>query len=99
MDIISCLLRYPWRTLAALAAVYDVPAHHHRPKEQIARQLSSAIRTHLPQTVAALDADARAALRALLQATDLTLPQAHFVARFGPLHPYRPWNPSAPPAP
>ena len=99
MDIISCLLRYPWRTLAALAAVYDVPAHHHRPKEQIARQLSSAIRTHLPQTVAALDADARAALRALLQATDLTLPHAHFVARFGPLHPYRPWNPDAPPAP
>jgi hypothetical protein len=99
MDTISCLLRYPWRSLTALAAVYDVLAYHHLPKERVARELGAAIHARLPRTLAALDSDARAALRALAQADDLTLRHADFITRFGPLHPYRPWNPDAPPAP
>jgi len=99
MDTISCLLRYPWRTLTALAAVYDVPAHHRHSRERTAQELSGAIHARLPRTLAALAPDARAALRALAQADGLTLPRPVFIARFGPLHPYRPWNPQAPPAP
>lgn len=99
MDTIACLLRYPWRTLAALAAVYGVPAHHHRPKEEVAHQLSTAIHACLPQTIAGLDPDGRAALRALARADGLALARSRFVARFGALHPYRPWNLHAPPAP
>lgn len=99
MDIVTCLSHYTWRTLAALAAVYEVSAHHHRPKEQATHELSEAIYARLPQTFAALAPDARAALRALAQAQDLVLPRPDFVARFGSLHPYRPWNHGAPPAP
>ncbi len=33
MDTAARLLDTPWRTLAALAQVYGVTAHHHRPKE------------------------------------------------------------------
>ncbi len=99
MDTISCLLHYPWRTLTALAAVHDVPAHHRYPRREIAQKLSGAIHAHLPQTVAALDPEARAALTALAEADDLALPRPDFVARFGALNPYRPWNPNAPPAP
>jgi len=99
MDTISCLLRYPWRTLVALAPVYDLHAHHRRPKEQVAQELGAAIHAQLPQTLAALGPDARAALRALAQADGLAIPRAHFVARFGPLHPYRPWKSDAPPGP
>ena len=99
MDTISCLLCYPWRTLTALAAVYDVPAHHRHSRENVAQKLSAAVHARLPQTITALDPDGRAALRALAEANDLTLPRADFVARFGPLHPYRPWNPQAPLAP
>lgn len=99
MDTISCLLRYPWRTLTALAAVYDVPAHHRHPKEQVARELSDVIHACLSQTLAILNPDARAALRSLAQADALTFPQPDFVARFGLLHPYRPWAPHVPPAP
>ncbi|MEE8391226.1 MAG: WYL domain-containing protein [Anaerolineae bacterium] len=99
MDITVCLLKTPWRTLAALAQVYHVTAHHHRPKEQVAQELGAAIRAWLSQTLDALGPEARAALRALTQADDLTIPRADFIARFGALHPYRPWNPDAPPAP
>ncbi|MDY6876461.1 MAG: WYL domain-containing protein [Chloroflexota bacterium] len=99
MNIVSCLLLYPWRTLLALAAVYDLPAHHRHPKEQVARKLSAAIHSRLSQTLASLDQDSRAALRALLQARDLALPRPDFIARFGPLNPYRPWQLHAPPAP
>jgi hypothetical protein len=99
MDTVSCLLRYPWRTFMALAAVYDVPAYHHLPKERVARELGAAIHARLPHTLAALEPDARAALRALAQAGDLALRRVDFITRFGPLHPYRPWNPDAPPAP
>ena len=99
MDIIACLTRYPWRSLKALAAVYGLPAHHRHLKEQVGRALAAAIHARLPQTLAALDADARAALRALAGARDLSVPQSDFVARFGALHPYRPWDPRALPAP
>ncbi len=99
MDTTTCLLQYPWRTLVALAAVYDVPAHHHHSKEQVAQELGAAIHIRLQETLAALSSDARAALRVLIQANDLALPRSDFVARFGPIHPYRPWNPHAPPAP
>jgi hypothetical protein len=101
MDIITCLLNYPRRTLMALAAVYGLTAHYRRPKDQVAQELGAAICDRLPQTVAALDADARAALRRLIGTSDLALPRPVFVARFGSLHPYRPWNqdPHVPPAP
>jgi hypothetical protein len=99
VDTASCIAHYPWRTLAALAAVYDVTCHHHRPKEQVAQELADAIQASLPQTLAALDTEARAALRALTQAEGLAIPRSDFAARFGPLHPYRPWNPKAQPAP
>ncbi len=99
MDTAACLLDTPWRTLAALAQVYDVTAHHHRPKEQVAQALGAAIHARLSQTLDALGPEARAALRVLIQADDLAIPRADFIARFGTLHPYRPWNPNAPPAP
>ena len=62
MDTISCLVQYAWRTLTALPAVYEVPAHHHLSKERVAEELGAAIHDCLPRTLAALDADARAAL-------------------------------------
>ena len=99
MDIIACLMRYPWRSLKALAAVYGLPAHHRHLKEQVGRELAAAIHARLPQTLAALDADARAALQALAGARDLSVPQSDFAARFGALRPYRPWDPRALPAP
>ena len=99
MDITTCLQRYSWRDLTALAAVYDVSAHHRYPKQGVAEAVSQAIHAHLSDTLSELSDDARAALRALLQADDLTISRPDFVARFGPLHPYRPWNDEAPPGP
>jgi len=99
MDTIACLLRCPWRTLKALAALYGVPAHHRHAKTHVAEGLRDAIHTRLPETLATLNADAHAALRALTQARDFMMPRPGFTARFGPLHPYHPWDPHAPPAP
>lgn len=99
MDAVSCLMRYPWRTLAALGKVYDVRAYHHLPQDGVARSLSKAIHAQLPHTLERLSADARAALLALTQAEDHTMERSDFIARFGALHPHRPWNPDAPPGP
>ena len=99
MNTAACLSRYPWRTLKALAAVYRLPVHHRHSRQQVAQHLSTAIHAHLAETFAALDPDARAALRALAQSDGLSLPRPEFAARFGPLHPYRPWAPQSPPAP
>jgi len=99
MDILSCLLHYPWRTLTALGAVYGVPVHHRHPKEKVAQELSAAIRTRLRETLSHLSPDTRAALRALAQAKDLAIPRAEFIARFGALNPHRPWRQDAPPGP
>lgn len=99
IDTASCLLRYPWRTLDALGVVYDVPAHHHRPKEDVVQELAAMIHARLPQTLDGLAPEPRAALRALAEADGGLLPRAEFVACFGSLHPYRPWRAAAPPAP
>jgi hypothetical protein len=99
MDVTTCLQHYPWRDLTALADVYDTSVHHRYPKSDVAAKLSQIIHEYLPEIVSSLSADARAALRALLQTDDLAIPRPDFVARFGPLHPYRPWNPKAPPGP
>jgi len=99
MDTVSCLLCYPWRTLMALAAVYGAPIHHRRPKEKAALRVSAAIHACLGETLSTLGPEAQAALRALAQADNLAISRSNFIARFGSLQPYRPWNHNAPPAP
>jgi len=96
----NCLAAQPWHTLRALAQVNDCAFHGSWNKAAAVSALTTALGE--PQRVveacAALDAEARAALRALLE-TDGQMLLATFTERFGLIPPYRPWQPDAPVAP
>ncbi len=99
-SLIDCLTTQPWHALRALAQANGCPFHGRWNKAAAVAVLVAALGApaRLPVCYARLDADARAALRALLEA-DGILPYADFTHRFGLLPPYRPWRAGEPPAP
>ncbi|HEY77206.1 MAG TPA: WYL domain-containing protein [Thermoflexia bacterium] len=95
-----CLLAQRWRTLRALARANDLPFDSNWSKQQAAAALHSRLvnPTRVKKAVESLSAEARAALRGLLERGG-QMDQTEFVHRFGPLRPYRPWRGDAPHAP
>jgi hypothetical protein len=100
MELCACLEQHPWRTLKAIFRAYELPFTPSPDKPTVCARLAAAIMEpeRLQATWRALSPEAQAALRALAEA-DGQMRREVFIARFGSIHPYKPWRDDAPPAP
>jgi hypothetical protein len=94
------LFHRSWYALRAIAYAHDKTFNPRMNKAQsveyVVKLLSD--RRTVTRALATLPDDAREALQVLL-VCDGTMPARRFLARFGPLPPYRPWRADSPPAP
>ncbi|HIP96970.1 MAG TPA: WYL domain-containing protein [Anaerolineae bacterium] len=100
MNITQCLEAQKWKWLRAICRTHGLPFDSNTTKEQAVHKLIPILTS--PQVLQATwdetSAEARAALRALAE-NGGQMSRAEFIARFGPIRPYKPWRDEAPKRP